>query len=134
MRRLALILALTACNSSTAPVADWQFQEMQPYATYKDPAPLRTLWSKVEACSGLKSNFDGVAFYSAATITRAGKQYGGAWVPEGNRIVLAQGIFAPENEALLIMHEEMHALLQSGTHPASYFNGACGDLMTYSAH
>lgn len=133
---IAGLMLLAACGKDvTAPeLGAWQFEGLQPYATYKDPTPLRTLWSKVEACSGLKGDFDSASFYSAASITRAGKQYGGAWVLEGNRIILAQGIFAPENEALLIMHEEMHALLQSGTHPASYFNGACGDLMTYSAH
>jgi hypothetical protein len=131
VRRLLLASVLIACVDSTAPIADWRFDGLMPYADYKDPSQLRVLWQQVEACSGLAGDFDAVTFYSARTITRNGKPMGGAWLADGNRIVLAQGIFSLENERTLIRHEEMHALVRAPGHPAHFFREVCGDLMDY---
>jgi hypothetical protein len=88
-------------------------------------------WSELEACSGLSGDVHAVAFYvipNDSTIQVGSESYWGYWIKNGNRIVLA-GAHADSEK--LVKHEEMHALLQSASHPPAYFNGPCGDL-TYA--
>lgn len=93
------------------------------------PSIARQTWNELEACSGLRGNFDAVRWLVEPNGIRVdGAWRGGAWIADWNAIVLA-----PPNQTdpFIIRHEEMHALLHGGSdHPAKYFNGACGDLMT----
>lgn len=86
-------------------------------------------WREVEACSGLRGDYDNVAFYivpGAYSIEIGDSGALGLWLENGNRIVL------PEREALNagnVRHEMLHSLLKLPGHPAAYFNGVCDALV-----
>lgn len=115
MRGLVALAVLTiACSDALAP--------------FTLTAQYRVWWEELEACSGLSGDFDAVRFYvlpDRSSFTVDGKTYWGYWSPQGNTITLAERWAMTEK---LVKHEEMHALLQDTSHPAAYFNGACGDL------
>lgn len=118
MKRLLLVLALTACGSDIMGL-----REAVPY----DSPILRPLWQEIEACSGVRGDFDAVRFYLAPNgIKRDGEWAGGLWDQNGNKIYLTPPY---KDDPRTIKHEEMHALLQTRDHPPQYFNGVCGNLM-----
>lgn len=119
MKRLLLILVLTACSTDITGL-----REAVPY----DSPVLRPLWNEVEACSGISGDFNRVAFYLAPNgIKRNGVWVNALWEEDGNRISLTPPF---KNDPRTIKHEAMHALLQRADHPPHYFNGVCGDLGT----
>ena len=119
-----VVLVLGACSNATEP-RPLQIAGAVPFA---DTALLARLWSKTEACSGLKGDLSSVSFYKVPSVDVVNTEgNGGYWFRDGNRIFIAD---AWAGSASLITHEIMHALLQSGAHPPQYFNGVCGDLMT----
>ena len=85
-------------------------------------------WSDIEACSGMWGSLSGVRFYvlPGYDFPVNGKDFWGYWIETGNKIVVAA---AHAGDKKLVEHEMMHALLQTGLHPALYFNGVCGDLV-----
>ncbi len=119
MRFSALaFLLVAACES---PV----MSDVHPY----DAPPIYRQWyAELEACSGLKGDFDAIRFFTAESITEGGEQRRGYWTPR-HKITLQDNMVEPVF-AWLIKHEMMHDLLNSGAHPAHYFDGACGNLGT----
>lgn len=118
-----LLVLLVACREATAPNI-----ELLGAVQIQPPANYLTIWNETEACSGLVGDFGAVTFYivQGDTFMIEGETYRGVWIRNGNRIVLASDwARVPQ----IIMHEEMHALLQGDGHPAHYFNGVCGNLM-----
>lgn len=90
------------------------------------PAWYATDWARLEACSGLKGDFNSVAWYVSPQIAVRDSTYRGAYLPKNHAIILLDNAV---NIARIVDHEEMHALLRGGGHPLQYFNGVCGDLM-----
>lgn len=130
MSRIAFVLCvlLAACGSPIGPLD--RLKIGRDAVAIPAPASARQLWTELEACSGLKGDFDAVKWFVEPNgIMVGGKWKQGVWLT-GNVIVLA-----PPNldDPWTIKHEEMHALLRgSPDHPAKYFNGACGNLMTFA--
>lgn len=126
MKRLLLVLVLTACGDTIGPLEF--FRLARDAVAIPAPAAARKIWTELEACSGLSGDFDDVQWFVAPNGFQVdGKWKHGIWFPE-NIIVLAPNTV---NNYITIKHEELHALLRSGgDHPAEYFNGACGDLMS----
>lgn len=87
--------------------------------------PYRTWWSLVEDCSQLTGDFSDVRWYVSDGVTEGGKRFSGAFVTDGNRIVLAAG---HETDGGTVRHEMLHALVGKGGHPQEYFVDRCGPL------
>jgi hypothetical protein len=93
-------------------------------------------YGELEACSGLRGNYDAVSFYTVPdTFTVNGKDAGGVW-HRPHSIFIRQSL---TNTKWLIDHEIMHDLLNTdpkgrlaimgNDHPLHYFQGVCGDLL-----
>lgn len=118
MKSLVLVLILGACASPMAPMG---FPgEKSLYA----PVEYRIWYAELEACSGLKGNYDALVLRTAQKIEVAGETYSGYW-ERPHRITILVGM---TYKKALVDHEFMHDLLQSPDHPAQFFNGNCGDL------
>jgi hypothetical protein len=116
---LALVLALVA---SCTPLADVQYAQV-----YDNPVLYAALWDSLTACSGIKGPLGAVLFFRVERITGPHDwTFNGYWVENGNRIYLTED---SKDDPKVVMHEMMHAKLQSGDHPSEYFNGRCGDLL-----
>lgn len=90
------------------------------------PQMFRAWWQIVEGCSQQHRPFDAIRWYRVGPgeLTIRGETAAGAWFVEGNRIVLTDwGLRA----GALVRHEMLHALLETGSHPAEFFQGKCGD-------
>lgn len=91
------------------------------------PLPVYREWyAELEACTGIKGDFDVIRFFTAESITEGGEPRGGYWTPP-HKITLQDNMVEPVF-AWLIKHELMHDLIQSGSHPSTYFKGVCGNL------
>jgi hypothetical protein len=93
-----------------------------PFAT---PQLFRAWWHLVEECSGKSRPVDAVRWYRVqpGELTIRGESAAGAWFVSGNRIVLNSWAL---REGGLVRHEMLHAILETGSHPAEYFEGKCG--------
>lgn len=92
------------------------------------------MWTDLEKCSGITRSWQEPTYYvlmGKSEIIVDGKSYWGYWMQDGNKIILVE---PRATDTQLLRHEQMHALLQSGEHPAQYFNGVCGDLTIPAAH
>ncbi len=94
-----------------------------PFAT---PQLFRAWWQVVEECSEKSRPLDAVRFYQVerGELAIRGETAAGAWFVSGNRIVLVSWA---SREGALVRHEMLHAILETGSHPAEYFRGKCGD-------
>jgi hypothetical protein len=101
--RWILVVALLACQSTLAP------------KTYRE------WYAEIESCSGLQGNFNAINWKIADNLGG----YYGYWTPP-HTIQLVPDAVGNEHK---VKHEEMHDLLQSGLHPAAYFQGKCGNLL-----
>lgn len=94
-----------------------------------DRAQFIVWWRQVEACSGLRGDYDSVAFYivpHSYVIPWGDVSAGGLYFIDGNRIVLAG---SQATSAQNVRHEMLHALLKLPGHPAAYFRGVCDSLV-----
>jgi hypothetical protein len=124
---LTAVLAIAACNNPDALTFEDELflRNMVPFT----PAAARTLWNEVEACSGLKGDFDAVRWFKAPDgIKRRGAWVAAIWRSGSNEIIISPPYLG---DPRTIKHEEMHALLRGGVdHPHHYFvDGPCGYLM-----
>jgi hypothetical protein len=125
--RTALLsaLLLLACRETLAP---WDEVDLSYAVKVEATADYVRWWNELEACSGLSRDIRSVQFYvipNSDSVSVGSESYWGYWIRDGNKIVLA-GNWATNEK--LVKHEEMHALLQDGSQPTTYFNGLCGDL------
>lgn len=96
-----------------------------------DPPPIyRSWWQEVEACSGRSSNFDAISWYYVPNVgvfsVDSDPNVDGYWQPYHHSITLAG---FKVNDALLVRHEELHAILQTMDHPPEYFLQRCGSIV-----
>lgn len=71
-----------------------------------------------------RADFSDVAWYRTprgSLLVLDGNVEGGHWWSSGNRIVVAQS-----GDPRIVRHEMLHAILQTGSHAASYFGERCG--------
>jgi len=121
---LLLGVFISSCESTLEPALPVGAVPFDP------PADYGVWWNEVEACSGLKGDFRSVQWYEMPGSTAF--EYGGVrniqgrWSPQGNTITLAERLMS---DSMLVRHEELHALLHSGEHPALYFGTRCGALV-----
>lgn len=122
-----ILLVVLACSDPISPIEKATIEREAVAVAAPDSA--RQFWTQLEACSGLRGDFASVRWYVEPNGLMAGGEWrGGVWLADRNAIVLA-----PPNrkDPFTIRHEEMHALLRGGSnHPARYFNGVCGNLMS----
>lgn len=118
MRRIALLFALAACSDLTAPD--------NAVPIYPIPQEYRLWWVELESCSGFSGDIDAVRFY---TIPYTPNRPGGRaeWQDSRSTIQIVEHV---RGVKWRVQHEMMHVLGRFSTHPAQYFNGACGNLMT----
>jgi hypothetical protein len=121
--RLALLMAVAACESPTAPSLPAGAVRFTPPSIY------RLWWALTEQCSGRQGNYDAITWYvvpDARTLPGT-NGFNGIWYGD-NRIVLAganNGISAGD----LVRHEMLHALLNGGGHPRDMFVRRCGGVV-----
>ena len=120
------VAVAVACQSIEAPVLPSGAVRLEPLAPY------RLWWSVTEACSGLRGDFNSVAWYTVPnttvfTLPDGGGIADGAWYQSGNTIVVAS---AGTLSGPLVRHEMLHALI-GGTsgHPAEYFGSRCAGVV-----
>lgn len=115
------LMLLAACEANP-------FRALAPQWTpLAAPASFREWYKEIEACSGIRGDFDAIRFYTMKDITVDGVPYNGYWNEVGNTIVLRTDML---ERPRVVKHEEMHALLRTTKHPTEFFNGVCGDLLT----
>ena len=126
MRPLLVFISALAALGCRDPIA----VTFPPTAVRLTVAPplFRGWWEVVESCSGRTGAFEAVDWYSTAsgTLSSRGENAVGVWFPDGNRIVVARSWM---DHGPLVRHEMLHAILQSGSHPAEFFERRCGDLL-----
>ena len=121
---VVLLLGLGACalpHAAGAPLAPveraWAVPTLELYQQW---------WAKTEACAKRQGKLEGVAFYAVDAPSGAiklGEEIAhGWWIRNGNRIYLPANALGEE---WLVRHEMLHALLQTGTHPAAIFVDGC---------
>lgn len=126
--RLALIaLALAACQNPAAP----------PFPAFRwvtAPPSYRTWYTEMEACSGLRGDYELLQFGVAdAVIIGSDSTYKGGWLAP-HTVVMRAGFELNEH---YVKHEFMHDLLQRKAtgdsrvdHPLEFFlTGPCGPLL-----
>ena len=118
---LSLCLGTAACSDVFEP-------EFPPNAVLiPSPPQYRVWWEVVESCSGHTADFNAVRWYRVPIgegLTVDGESAAGAWFAAENSIAIGDGW---RTVGSLVRHEILHAVLQTGSHPAEYFVGACGD-------
>lgn len=109
MRRLlalACLSALGGCSLLTAPEIDW-FRDARPYV----PEPVvREWWAQVEACSGLRGDYNRVSWFERDNLTHESNRMGvtlGRADPLGYRVVMLVG---HRLDQLRVSHEMLHLL------------------------
>lgn len=119
---IAFVAFGTACTEITAlPTGSEHFDPPAEYALW---------WRMTESCSGRSGDLSAVEWFVVprpGPITVDGREYGGLWYQNGNRIVLA---FDDQTDGALVRHEMLHALLRENGHPRSQFLGRCAGVVT----
>jgi len=119
------MLAVPACT-------DRLVEPPFPYGTtaISPPVIYETWWHQVEECAQVTSDYRSVHWYTVAGSTvftyNGDSELEGYWLRNGNKILIA-GLLS--NDSLLVRHEELHALLQTGQHPPLFFETRCGSLV-----
>ena len=133
----ACAMTLAACSSATSPV--------EPRATdisasplslrYAQPAQYSMWWQMAKECSGLSRDVSGVQFYAVeaselntsddTTATTAGE-----WFSSSNSIAILK---SETNNAAVVRHEMLHALIVAGGHPADKFRDSCSGFVNCEA-
>jgi hypothetical protein len=90
------------------------------------PAPYRTWWNLVEACSTLRGDFDALRWYVAEEVNAGDPTVGATWNGETNQIVLDNTV---AGDGRVVRHEMLHALLGRAGHPPALFAGTCAHLV-----
>ena len=119
------MFAAAACGSSTDPLpAD--------AVPLSPPAIYETWWHEVEQCSGKTGDFAAISWYyvpgQGSFAVGSNPDVAGVWQPSHHSITLAQ--FVWEN-ASVVRHEELHAILQRADHPPEYFQDKCGSIVAH---
>lgn len=124
--RLAVLGAVACslgCSGPTEPIPGGAI----PYAA---PPIYRTWWQEVEACSGVAGNFDAVSWYVVPNVgaftVGSDTAIAGYWQPYHHSITIA-GFYT--NYALVVRHEELHAILHRTDHPPEYFLQKCANIV-----
>lgn len=122
MRKLLWLALLLACDQGP----------LEPGRAPFTPPPIyRTWYAEMEACSGLRGDYDAIRFQTAETISKGSVQFGGFWTPRHSITFRREWVVddrVGRETKLIATHEFMHDLTQSGKHPTYYFNGVCGNL------
>ncbi len=125
------LLVSTACGSDAITGPDPYFPAGA-VAFNPPPRIYATWWADVEGCSHLSAPFASVHYYyfpASGFFYVKSDEVLGAWSNQGNRITVAEGVAL---DPFVVRHEMLHALLQTGDHPAAYFSTACVALVKVS--
>ncbi|HYC33364.1 MAG TPA: hypothetical protein VEB59_13820 [Gemmatimonadales bacterium] len=121
MRRLLLLILLTACRGETFEPEDLGAIRFTPPPSY------RTMWARAEACSGRSGEFERLSWWvvpGVRTFDYAADEPRADGLYERNRhtITLA-GAALPH--PMVVRHEMLHALGYGEEHPAVPFRDPC---------
>jgi hypothetical protein len=99
---------------------------------FAPPAIYATWWAEVEQCSGKTGDFEAISWYyvpgQGDFTVGSNPDVVGVWQAFNHSITLSQSVW--EN-AEVVRHEELHAILQRGDHPAEYFVQKCGSIVAH---
>jgi hypothetical protein len=121
----ALVLAAARCSSPTDSLPSGA-------VAFSPPAIYETWWGEVEQCSGKTGDFAAISWYyvrgQGDFTVGSNPDIVGVWQAFNHSITLSQSVW--EN-ADVVRHEELHAILQRGDHPAEYFVQKCGSIVAH---
>ncbi len=120
-----LVFALAGCSVITHLVVPSTQPPVSGASRFEPPEKYTTFWKTLEGCARIKGNYKAIAWFKADSVTVDGTDYNAYWFGKWNRVVIRSDRL--DNDAT-IKHEMMHALIQNGGHPATYFSGRCGNL------
>jgi hypothetical protein len=115
--RFSPLLILTALACAPAQ------PRLVPLSPEQVPAEWETWYHQLEACSGKKGDWGGLAIYITPSHYRFGHHFDGYWQEGG---IVINDHFVKDKE--LVEHEMMHDLIKSDAHPREFFKSRCGDL------
>jgi hypothetical protein len=122
---VALVFAAARCSSPTDSLPSGA-------VPLNPPAIYETWWHEVEQCSGKTGDFAAISWYyvpgQGDFTVGSNPDIVGVWQASHHSITLAQSVW--EN-AEVVRHEELHAILQRGDHPAEYFVQKCGSIVAH---
>jgi hypothetical protein len=121
------LAALSSCDLSTEPA-----EPLPDGVVRLDPLPAsyQTWWHEVEECSGKTGDFSAIAWYYIPNVhwftVGSDPNVLGYWQPYRHSITLA-GLHI--NDAYLVRHEALHAILHTIDHPPEYFEQKCASAV-----
>ena len=117
MRRLTLLLCLTAC--ATEP-----FDPFAGAEPFSPPAIYQEWWGQVESCSGKTGDFAAVRWYTRESFNRIGVQATADYASQ--QVVMKPALVLEAND---VRHEMLHLLIKQPGHPEEFFRTKCGHLV-----
>ena len=121
----ALVFAAARCSSPTDPLPTGA-------VSFGPPAIYETWWHQVEQCSGKTGEYAAISWYyvpgQGDFSVGSNPDIVGVWQASHHSITLAQSVW---EIAEVVRHEELHAILQRGDHPAEYFVQKGGSIFAH---
>jgi hypothetical protein len=118
-------LAMSCRSDSTGPLPAGA-------TPFVPPASYLIWWREIEQCSGVSGGYSAVHWYVVADVpyftVGSDMRVRGRWEPVGNSITIAGWL---TSDSLVVRHEELHAVLQTGDHPTEYFDTKCGTIISH---
>ena len=94
------------------------------------PADYLRWWGEVEHCSGLSGDFGRISWYAVPDVMtfpyRGADNFGYWWATHD--IAIAGGSVL---DSMVVRHEMLHDILNTGTHPEEYFLYRCWGVVDY---
>lgn len=103
-------------------------EDIEGAVAYAPPDTFRHYWAEVEACSGLRGDFDRVRWHTVGDrhhFRIDDVQYGGYWFPSHDILLAGRRV----NDQRTIRHEMLHDLLGHSWHPPEFFVTRCGEVV-----
>jgi hypothetical protein len=117
------LAALSSCDLPTEPLPGGAVR-LDPPASYQ------SWWHEVEVCSEKTGDFSAIAWYYIPNVSwftvGSDPNVLGYWQPYHHSITLA-GLQI--NDAYLVRHEALHAILNTVDHPPEYFEQKCASAV-----
>jgi hypothetical protein len=122
---VAVLLLAGACSSATDPLPAGAVP-LVPREIYE------LWWHEVEQCSGKTADFTAIAWYyvpgAGGFTVGSNPDIVAVWQSQHHSISLAEYV---RDNADVVRHEELHAILNRSDHPAEYFVQKCGSLVSH---
>jgi hypothetical protein len=123
---LTLTAALLACRDVVAPELPAAAEPFAPSAAYAE------WWAQIEECSGRTAPFTRVNWFVVPDVdyfVYQGREVIATWLEYRHQIIVSGAYI---DDGMVVRHEMLHDLLNTGKHPQEYFGTRCGHLIRVS--